>query len=252
MDILQTALVTGGARRIGRAICETLAEAGYNIALHFNSSSKEADALVRQLRDTGVEAATIKADLTDTEAVRALVPRAAEAVGPLGLLVNSASLFAEDDFDMAHEAIWDAHFALHVKAPAILTAALAAQLPESHTGLVVNMIDQRVLKPNPKFASYTLSKSALLTATKTMAQRYAPHLRVNALGPGPTLPSPRQDEASFRAQVDALPLNTGPTPRDVGRSILYLADMPSITGQMIALDGGQHLAWRTPDLLGGE
>lgn len=249
MGLIKSALVTGGAKRIGRAICETLAEAGYALAIHYNRSQEQAEALAAQLRERGAGAVAVQADLTDTQAVRALVAHAGSDIGPLGLLVNNASIFENDDFSMDDEDLWDAHFDIHVKAPAILTASLARQLQEGTQGLVVNMIDQRVLKPNPRFASYTLSKNTLWTATKTMAQRFAPHMRVNALGPGPTLPGARQHDSAFDAQVEALPMKTGPEPSDFGRSILYLADMPSITGQMITLDGGQHLAWETPDLL---
>jgi len=246
---LKTALVTGGAKRIGKAIVEDLAAHGFAVAIHANASVAEAEELAAQFRAQGCNAAAIAADLTDTASVATVMAKAVETLGPIGLLVNNASLFKKDSLEEFDETVWDRHFALHVKAPSLLARDFAAQLPEEHSGLIVNIVDQRVWSPNPRFYSYMLSKSALLTATKTMAQALAPRIRVNAIGPGPTLPNERQNQADFQTQVDAVILKTGPQLEEFGRTIRFLFDTPSMTGQMIALDGGQHLAWQTPDIL---
>lgn len=244
---LKTALVTGGAKRIGRAIVEDLARHGFAVAIHANGSLEAAHALCAGLTAEGATAAVVQADLSHAADLGRLVRDASDAIGPLGLLVNNASVFAKDSLDAFDETVWDRHFALHVKAPSVLAGHFAAQLPTDATGLIVNMIDQRVWSPNPRFYSYMLSKSALLTATVTMAQSLAPAIRVNGIGPGPTLPNDRQNQADFEAQVDSLILKVGPGLGDFGRTIRYMFDTPSMTGQMIALDGGQHLAWQTPD-----
>ena len=245
---LKTALVTGGARRVGKAIVEDLARHGFAVAIHANGSLEEAGILARHIVSQGGKAIAIAADLADTAQVRTLVAKAEERIGPIGLLVNNASVFGKDSLDSFDEAVWDLHFALHVKAPSLLASEFAKRLPGGRSGLVVNIIDQRVLRPNPRFYSYMLSKSALWMATRTMAQALAPAIRVNALGPGPTLPNDRQQMADFEAQVDAILLKSGPKLEEFGRAIRFLFDTPSVTGQMIALDGGQHLAWETPDI----
>jgi NAD(P)-dependent dehydrogenase (short-subunit alcohol dehydrogenase family) len=246
---LKTALVTGGAKRIGKAIVEDLAAHGFAVAIHANTSLREAEELAASLRAKGGNAAAVAADLADTASASSLVEKASAALGPIGLLVNNASLFKKDSLEEFDETIWDRHFALHVKAPSLLARDFSAQLPEGNSGLIVNIVDQRVWSPNPRFYSYMLSKSALLTATKTMAQALAPSIRVNAIGPGPTLPNERQNQADFQTQVEAVILKTGPQLEEFGRTIRFLFDTPSMTGQMIALDGGQHLAWETPDIL---
>ena len=194
----------------------------------------------------GGRAAALKADLTHVEETERLIGAAVEAVGPLGLLVNSASLFKDDDAMVFEADKWDAHFAIHARAPVILTQRFAAQCA-GRRGLVVNIIDERVWRLTPKVFSYTLSKATLWTATRTLAQALAPNIRVNAIGPGPTLPNERQTEAQFRRQSSRVLLGSGPGLDEFGRTIRYLFDTPSVTGQMIALDGGQHLAWRAPD-----
>lgn len=244
------ALVTGGAKRIGRAIVEDLAAHGFGVAIHCNRARAEADALAAAIRAQGGRAAVVEADLADMDAVDRIMGAAMAALGPISLLVNNASVFEADsvtDFDWE---TWDRHFALHVKAPALLARHFAVALPEDAHGLIVNVIDQRVLKPTPLYFSYALSKSALWTATRTMAQALAPRIRVNAIGPGPSLPSSRQDQASFDAQVDSLILKSGPELSEFGATVRYLWEARSVTGQMIALDGGQHLAWQTPDVTG--
>ncbi|RUU91370.1 SDR family oxidoreductase [Mesorhizobium sp. M7A.F.Ca.MR.176.00.0.0] len=245
-----TALVTGGARRIGRAIVEDLAAHGFAVAIHCNRSRIEADALAAKIIAGGGRAAVVAADLTDMDAVDDLVGQVQAALGPIPLLVNNASLFEDDsvlDFDWR---AWDRHFAVHVKAPALLAQNFARALPAGQEGLIVNMIDQRVWRPTPRYFSYALSKSTLWTATQMMAQALGPSIRVNAIGPGPTLKNARQDDSDFAAQVDGLVLKRGPELPEFGATIRYLWEARSVTGQMIALDGGQHLAWQTPDVTG--
>ena len=244
------ALVTGGARRIGRAIAEDLAAHGFAVAIHYNDAREEADALVAAIEARGGRAALVEADLTDMDAAAGVVAEATRALGPVRLLVNNASAFEDDAADDLDWQLWDRHFALHVKAPALLAREMAAALPPDMDGLVVNVIDQRVWRLTPKFFSYTLSKSALWTATRTMAQSYAPRLRVNAIGPGPTLANERQHPRDFARQVDGLLLKQGPGLAEFGATVRYLWQARSVTGQMIALDGGQHLAWQTPDIYG--
>ncbi|MDN5928996.1 MAG: SDR family oxidoreductase [Hyphomicrobiales bacterium] len=247
---LKTALVTGGARRIGKAIVSDLSAAGFAVAVHYHGSGEDARELVKNLNDRGGKVAIVRADLTDIGAVGGLLDDAASAIGPIGLLVNNASVFEPDelgDFTWEH---WDRHFAVHLKAPVELSRRFAEALPQGEDGLVVNMIDQRVWKLSPRTFSYTLSKSALWTATQTMAQALAPRIRVNAIGPGPSLQGERQSEADFDAQIEAVLLRRGPELSEFGATIRYLWDTPSITGQMIALDGGQHLGWQTPDVTG--
>lgn len=245
-----TALVTGGAKRIGRAIVEDLAGHGFAVAIHCNNSRDEAEALAHAIVVAGGRAAVVAADLTDMAAAGDLVGQAQAALGPVSLLVNNASLFGNDsvmDFDWR---AWDRHFAIHVKAPALLARNLAQALPDGQEGLIVNIIDQRVWRPTPRYFSYALSKSTLWTATQMMAQALGPRIRVNGIGPGPTLKSARQDEGDFAAQVDGLILGRGPQLSEFGATIRYLWEARSVTGQMIALDGGQHLAWETPDVTG--
>ncbi|MBP2547351.1 NAD(P)-dependent dehydrogenase (short-subunit alcohol dehydrogenase family) [Neorhizobium galegae] len=248
MEHLPTVLVTGAARRMGRAIVEDLAHHGYGVAIHADRSFAEAEQLAAELRAEGRRAAAVEADLIDSQATDSLIDQAAQQLGPITGLVNNASLFVSDTADAFDAQSFDRHFAIHVRAPSILSAALLRQLPEAANALIVNIIDQRVWKLTPQFYSYTLSKTALWTATQTLAQAYAPRVRVNAIGPGPSFRSARQAPEDFQRQIDALPLKRGPGPDEFGRTIRFLFDTPSITGQMIALDGGQHLAWQTPDV----
>jgi NAD(P)-dependent dehydrogenase (short-subunit alcohol dehydrogenase family) len=244
------ALVTGGARRIGRAIVEDLAKNGFAVAIHCRSSVGDASELAARINAEGGRAAVVSADLADLDAALALPARAAEALGPLTLLVNNASIFEADGIGELDAERFQRQLAVNLSAPVMLADAFAAQLPAGREGLVVNMVDQRAWKTTPHFLSYQLSKSGLLTATRTLAQALAPRIRVNAIGPGPTLPSPRQDPADFQKQAEAILLKHGPELGEFGRTIRYLYETRSITGQMIALDGGQHLAWETPDIVG--
>ncbi|MCV0397754.1 MAG: SDR family oxidoreductase [Rhizobiaceae bacterium] len=245
------ALVTGGARRVGRAIVEDLAANGHAVAIHCNSGVSEAEALAAEIVARGGTAVVVPADLSRETEARGLIKQAGTALDrPVQLVVNNASVFERDEVGTFSTEVFDRHFAIHVKAPALIVQEFAARLPRDHDGLVVNVIDQRVLKPVPGFFSYGLSKSALHAATVTMAQALAPRIRVNAIGPGPTLPNSRQSEADFAAQVDGLILGRGPELGEFGATIRYLWEARSVTGQMIALDGGQHLAWQTPDVAG--
>ena len=241
-----TALITGGARRIGRAIALALASAGYGVALHAHHSRQEAEALAGDIVGSGGRASVVLADLAEHDAVRKLVPAAA-AFRPLTLLVNNASEFSEDEIATLDPTRFQRTMTVNLGTPLLLAQAFAAQIPAGADASIVNILDQRVLKPTPRFLSYTLSKSALYTATMTLAQALAPAVRVNGVAPGPTLPSPRQSAELFAAQARALPLQRGPTPEDIAAAVVYLAGAKSVTGAVIAVDGGQHLSWRTPD-----
>lgn len=245
----RVALITGASRRIGAAIARDLARHGTNVAIHHHASSEEAEALSEAIRKHGGNADTFAADLTDAVQTQTLFEAVREAMGPVELLVNNASIFAEDEAETFDAGTWDAHFAIHLRAPSQLASALAAQ-QDAGNGLVINMIDQRVWRLTPRFYSYTLSKSALWTATRTLAQALAPRIRVNAIGPGPTLPNERQSQADFDLQQAGLLLGKGPGLDEFGETVRYLWRAKSVTGQMIALDGGQHLAWETPDVAG--
>ena len=244
------ALVTGAGRRIGRALALEAARAGYDVAVHFHSSRGEAEEVTAEIAALGRKAAAVQADLADEVQARALVREAAAAVGPLTLLVNNASVFEDDRAGALERAGWVLHMETNLRAPVVLTEALAEQLPDGAQGLVVNLLDQRVFKPNPQFFSYSLSKHALWAATRMLAQALAPRIRVNGIGPGPTLPSTHQTQAEFDAEAANTPLQRRATPQDIAQALRYLIDAEAVTGQMIAVDGGQHLAWRTPDIVG--
>lgn len=242
----RAALVTGGSRRIGRAISLALADAGYAVMVHAFRSRADAEKLCGEIADRGGRAAVVIADLADAQQVSRLVPAAA-AFGPLTLLVNNAGEFENDGIGTLDAARFDRTMSVNLRAPLFLAEAFAAQAPDKAGASIVNIVDQRVFRPTPRFVSYTLSKSALFTATTTLAQALAPKVRVNAVAPGPVLPSPRQTAGDFVAQAAALPLGRGPSPEDIAAAVLYLASAASVTGQTIAVDGGQHVAWRTPD-----
>jgi NAD(P)-dependent dehydrogenase (short-subunit alcohol dehydrogenase family) len=245
---LKTALVTGGARRIGAAIVRDLAAHGYTVAIHASSSIEDAAAIRNEITAAGGRACVVTADLMSAEGRDSLIAATNAQIGPIDLLVNNASIFQRDGVEDFDEALFDDHIAIHVKTPTVLTRDFAQQLPEGVSGLVVNIIDQRVWSPTPRFYSYTLSKAALYFATQTAAQALAPRVRVNGIGPGPTLPAARQTEADFQKQVAGLIMKRAAGLDEFGRTIRFLHKTPSITGQMIALDGGQHLAWQTPDV----
>jgi len=240
------ALITGAGRRIGATIALALARAGYAIVLHANNSRENAEKIAAAINGAGGHAAVVLADLADHDSVHALVPAAA-AFGPLTLLVNNAGEFEPDDIETLSHARFQRAIAVNLAAPLFLSQAFAAQAPADADASIVNILDQRVLKPTPRFFSYTLSKSALHTATITLAQALAPKLRVNGVAPGPTLPSPRQTDAQFAAQAASLPLQRGPGADDIASAVLYLAQAKNVTGVTIPVDGGQHLSWRTAD-----
>jgi NAD(P)-dependent dehydrogenase (short-subunit alcohol dehydrogenase family) len=241
------ALVTGGSKRIGRTICVALATAGYDVAIHHRDSVSEADEVATAVRNLGRRAVVLAADLTDEAATRALVPAAVVALGPLTALVNNASVFEDDRVGSLDRATWDRHLDTNLRAPIVLAEAFAAQAPDGSA--IVNLLDQRVLKPDPRFFSYSLSRNALWWATQTLAQALAPRIRVNGVGPGPTLPSVHQTPAEFAAEAAGTLLQTPGSPEAVAEAVRWLLAADMVTGQMIAVDGGQHLAWRTPDIL---
>ncbi len=242
------ALVTGGARRIGRAIVEDLAAHGWAVAIHCNRSHDEAMALVESISERGGRAGVITGDFADPAGLDRIVADATAKVGPLSLLVNNASIFEKDSVGTLDRALWDRQITVNLTAPIFLAQAFAAQLPDGAEGNVVNLLDQRIWKPTPRYYSYQVSKSALYTATETLAQALAPRIRVNAIAPGPTLPSAHQRPEKYRHQVEEILLRRAPELTDFGRTIRYIVETRSITGQVIALDGGQHLGWRTPDI----
>lgn len=244
----RTVLITGAARRIGRALALDLGARGWRVAVHYNRSRADAERTAAEIKVSGGVAAAIQADLADLDAVRGLVAACAGNLGAPSCLINNASLFEHDDLDGMSADSWQAHMDINLRAPVFLSQAFAATLPESAAGVIVNILDQRVWKLSPSFFSYTLAKAALWTATRTMAQALSPRIRVNAIGPGPTLPNPRQTAAGFQRQQKATPLGRGPSLDEICAAIRFILDAPSMTGQMLALDGGQHLAWRTPDV----
>ncbi len=240
-----TALVTGAGKRLGRAMALYLAGRGHDVAVHYATSADEAKAVVTEIRSLGRRAQAFQADLLDEGQVQALIPAATAALGPLTVLVNNASIFEYDRIDTATRQSWDRHIESNLRAPYVLTQAFAAQCPPATSdeageplaqGLIVNMIDQRILKLTPEFSSYTIAKMGLWALTRTAAQGLAPHVRVNGIGPGPTLQGARQSAEHFARQ----------------RAATVLLDSPGVTGQFLAVDGGQHLAWQTPDVLGVE
>ncbi len=256
------ALVTGGGRRLGRAMALYLAERGCDVAVHYGGSEEAAEEVAAKVREMGREAVTVQADLLDEEATQALLGRAAEGLGgPITRLVNNASIFEYDSIKSATRESWDRHLESNLRAPFVLTQALAEQVPAPASdangepvaqGLVVNMIDQRVRKLTPHFMSYTIAKMGLWAFTRTASQALAPKVRVNAIGPGPTLQGPDQSAEHFAAQRAATILKRGANPEDICAALGYFLDGPGITGQLLCVDGGQHLAWQTPDVVGLE
>jgi NAD(P)-dependent dehydrogenase (short-subunit alcohol dehydrogenase family) len=240
---LKTALVTGAAGRIGRAIALDLGRHGWSVAIHYRSRESEAQEVAAELTALGVRAALLEADLTREEQTSALVERAGAVLGPIGCLINNAAAFEPDLVDTVTRASWDLHLETNLRAPFVLIQQFARQLPPDESGNVINLLDQRVWNPTPFFISYTVSKSALWTSTRTLALALAPRIRVNAVGPGPTLKSARQSERDFERQWESTPLGRGTTPQEICDAVGFILGAPAMTGQMIALDGGQHLGW---------
>jgi len=240
------ALVTGAGKRIGRAIALALAEDGYDVAVHYGSSKGEADAVVAAIKAKGRRAEPLAADLSREDETQKLIAAAAKALGPLTCLVNNASLFERDEALTVTRESWDAHFETNLRAPFVLMQEFARQLPAEAKGAIVNIVDERVWNLTPHFVSYTLSKAGLWTLTQVMAMALAPRIRVNGIGPGPTLPSPRQSAEQFARQQASVPLQHGATPEEIAAAVRFILSSGAMTGQMIALDGGQHLGWAQP------
>ncbi len=240
------ALVTGAARRLGRVLALGAAEAGYDVIVHARAEEDAAET-VSLVHGLGRGALAIGGDLSDPRVPGRLI---ASAPGPATLLVNCVSMFENDQIENMTAAGLDAAYATNLRAPLLLAQAFAAALPKERRGLIVNILDQRVWRLNPRFFSYTVTKAALWAATQTLAQGLSPRIRVNAIGPGPVLASVHQRPEDFLAEAAAVPLGAAVDPSEIGQALRYLIAAPSVTGQMIAVDGGQHLAWRTPDIIG--
>ncbi|AZU02976.1 short chain dehydrogenase [Glycocaulis alkaliphilus] len=244
-----TALITGGAKRIGRAFCEALAKDGYDIAIHCNRSRDEAEALAQTLEGKGVKAGVFAADFSDGANAETLMEEAAKAMGPVSLLVNSASIFEDDSVESVSAQSFRAHMEANTLAPVLLSKAFAAQAPEG--AMIFNLLDYKLFNINADFYSYTISKAALKAMTEMLARALAPRIRVNAVAPGLTLPSPYHDEATFERLHDDNPLQCGPTPEDLVRTLRWFLATPSVSGQIVCVDGGQHFDPRlTRDVFG--
>jgi NAD(P)-dependent dehydrogenase (short-subunit alcohol dehydrogenase family) len=241
--LLKSVLVTGAARRIGRAIALNLAKSGWSVAVHCNRSAKEAEALVDEISNFGGKAAVVKADLAIEEATAGLIYKANEAIGPISCLVNNASVFEKDTPKTSTRESWETHMQVNLRAPFQLTQKFLLQLPRGVEGNIINLIDQRVWNLTPFFTSYTVSKVALWGLTQNLALALAPSVRVNAIGPGPTLPSVHQTEEQFRRKWSEQPLSRPVMPEEICSAIQFILDVSSMTGQMIVLDGGEHLGW---------
>ncbi len=241
--IPRVALVTGGAQRLGQAIALELARSGFDIAVHCHTSAAAAEETTLRIRALGQRSVVLRADLANEAEVQRLLPEATRQLGPVGVLVNNASRFDSDEWHDVTRASWDAHLEPNLRAPFVLIQDFARALPPSAEGVVINMLDQRVWSLTPHFVSYTISKAALWALTQTMALALAPRIRVNAIGPGPALPSPRQSRAQFDLQAESVPLGHGTSPDEVAQALLSVLSLPAMTGQMIALDGGQHMQW---------
>lgn len=256
------ALVTGGGHRLGKALALDFAARGIAVAVHYNASRDAAEEVAAEARAAGVAAAAVGADLLDRDETAGLVAAAAEALGrPLDVLVNNASIFEHDTIATATAESWDRHVGSNLRAPFELTQAFAAQAPKGArdaagerlaSGCVINMIDQRVRKLTPEFTTYTIAKAGLWAFTRIAAQGLAPDIRVNAIGPGPTLRAARQSEAHFRRQRTLTVLERGASAEDIVRAAGFILESPGFTGQLLCVDGGQHLAWKTPDAVGLE
>jgi NAD(P)-dependent dehydrogenase (short-subunit alcohol dehydrogenase family) len=237
------ALITGAADRIGASIARSMANDGYKTIIHYNRSEDKAQKLADEINANGGEANIIGADLTDHAERDALIGNAKELFGPIDVLINNASIFLPDSLEELSQDLWDKHFRIHAEAPLFLARDFAQQLPEGQKGNVINLIDQRVWALKPTFFSYTLSKSVLWSATQTAAQSLAPNIRVNAIGPGPTIKNIHQTQEQFERELGALPLKRGPELEEISNAVRFILNTPSFTGQMLALDGGEHLMW---------
>ena len=255
------ALVTGAAKRLGRAMALSLAERGHDIAVHYSGSQSDAEQTAEACRKFGVRAETFQADLLDADDTASLVPNVLDAFGSLSILINNASIFEYDTLETATQTSWARHIDSNLRAPLFLTQAFAEHVPDGHcdenneplaTGLVINMIDQRVRKLTPEFMTYTIAKMGLWAFTQTASRALAPRIRVNAIGPGPTMQGSRQTAEHFAAQRSGTVLKRGSSPKGIVQAMNYFIDADDVTGQLLCVDGGQHLAWQTPDIQGVE
>jgi len=259
---MKHALVTGAGKRLGRAMALHLADNGYDVALHYATSATDATEVAAMITAKGRKAVVLQADLLVEAEVTALIPAAMQALGgPITCLINNASIFEYDTLASATRESWDRHIESNLRAPFVLTQAIASHMPEPvgdengepvAQGLVVNMIDQRVRKLTPEFMTYTLAKMGLWALTQTAAQALAPKIRVNAIGPGPTLQGARQSDQHFANQRSSTILQRGANSSDITAALQFFLASPGVTGQLICVDGGQHLGWQTPDILGVE
>ncbi len=245
----ETILITGAAKRIGKQLALDFADDGHDIVIHCNTSRPEAEEVADLVHGKGRRAIVVQGNLADVDVPERLIRDAVAGLGPVSVLINNASLFEPDEVGAITQASWTAHQDTNLRAPIMLAQAFARQLPARAHGNIINIIDQRVWKLNPRFFSYTMSKTGLWTATRTLAQALAPRIRVNAIGPGPALPSIRMDQAEFDKQARLTLLGLGTSPKEISAAAKFILSQPALTGQMIALDGGQHLVWQTPDIV---
>ena len=249
MPTIGTALVTGAARRIGLQIALDLAAQGWAVAIHYNTSKEDALAVAARIRKDGGTVELVQGDLSDPSVPEDLVAQATGKLGDLTCLINNASVFEPDEVGAITQESWAQHLDTNLRAPVFLSQAFAGQLAANSSGNIINIIDQRVWKLTPNYFSYTVSKSALWTVTRTLAQSLSPNIRVNAIGPGPALPNVRMDDDDFERQKQATLLQRGTSPEEISAAVRFILEAPAMTGQMIVLDGGQHLGWQTPDVM---
>ncbi|HEY1836029.1 MAG TPA: SDR family oxidoreductase [Rhizomicrobium sp.] len=245
---MKTVLVTGAAKRLGRAIALDLAAHGWDVAIHYNGSKDDAVSAAAEVKKLGRNATSVQADLGNEKETTDIIARAAKDIGPLTALINSASIFENDTWQTATRESWDKHMEVNLRAPFVLSQAFARQLPKDQDGAIVNLLDQRLLKPTPEFLSYSLSRAGLGWLTVTLAQALAPRIRVNAVGPGPTLKASHQSAENFERERASTILEHGSDPEDIAAAVRYLLEARAVTGQTIAVDGGQHLNWKAQDV----
>ncbi len=242
----KTALITGGAKRIGKAITQSLAADGWAVGIHYFGSSEEAEALANSISDADGQAAIFATDLGNPEAAAHLIPAVTATLGPVTALINNASIFEQENWNEVTTESWSRHLGVNLHAPFLLSQAFARALPSETEGAIVNVIDQRIFNLTPEFMSYTVSKSGLWTLTQTLAMALAPRIRVNGVGPGPTLPNERQTDEIFQRQVSATPLQRKVDLDDITAAVKYLLTARTVTGEMITVDSGEHLGWTQP------
>ena len=245
-NTIKVVLITGAAIRIGRWIAESMASDGWSVALHCNTNNSEAKKVVKKIRDQGGVANVFTADLAKESDVESLIPKVIEVMGPVGCLINNASTFEYDSTISATRSSWDLHMEVNLRAPFVLAQNFAKSSTPNSSGVIINILDQRVWNITPHFITYTLSKSGLWTLTQSLALDLAPYIRVNAIGPGPVLPNQRQTEDDFHKQWKNTLLKKPVTHEDVVNTVRYIINTPSLTGQMLAIDSGQHLGWSLP------